>query len=246
MKKTFFCFGLMFVMSISAVMAQQYFVAEGINFRVLNDSCVKVVAFDDYNYTGNIVIPETVKNGDNTYSVESIGAYAFSKCSGLVAVQLPNSIKTINDCAFYWCDNLKSLTLPSNLETIGKAAFSHCEKLTDVVIPNSVTEIGYSCFEYCQALKNVTIGSGLKVIENKVFSYCTSLTTIKIPATVERIKDGAFGNSNLTTATFLGKDTKYTDYAFKSTPWFSANSQRSREMQNNSRFKISKKRTITY
>ena len=53
-----------------------------------------------HEYAGNIVIPESVIYNDKTYSVTSIGLYAFESCKDLVSVTIPKSIKDINRYAF--------------------------------------------------------------------------------------------------------------------------------------------------
>ena len=42
-------------------------------------------------YSGKVVIPESVEYKGAAYSVTSIGYYAFSYCSGLTSVTIPNS-----------------------------------------------------------------------------------------------------------------------------------------------------------
>jgi hypothetical protein len=54
-------------------------------------------------YSGNVVIPSSVKYDGKTYSVTSIGIGAFSDCSGLTSVTIPNSVTSIGESAFYGC-----------------------------------------------------------------------------------------------------------------------------------------------
>ena len=48
--------------------------------------------------------------------------------------------------AFSGCSGLTSVTIPNSVTSIGSSAFSGCSKLTSVTIPNSVTSIGDGAF----------------------------------------------------------------------------------------------------
>ena len=74
---------------------------------------------DDYNnyrdrYSGNVVIPESVKYNGKTYSVTSIGWYAFYGCSGLTSIAIPNSVTFIGIYAF--CDCRSLISVISNIQ----------------------------------------------------------------------------------------------------------------------------------
>ena len=58
-------------------------------------------------YSGAVVIPETVTYSGTTYSVTSIGSDAFSYCSSLTSVTIPNSVTSIGNGAFCGCNKLE-------------------------------------------------------------------------------------------------------------------------------------------
>src|SRR5574344_191286 len=113
-------------------------------------------------------------------SVTSIGANAFSNCTGLTSVTIPNSVTSIGDDAFSYCTGLTSVTIPNSVTSIGANAFSNCSGLTSVTIPNSVTSIGADAFYVCTGLTSVTIGNSVTSIGDDAFLYCTGLTSIDV------------------------------------------------------------------
>jgi len=149
--------------------------------------------YDSYSneYTGNVVIPETVTYNRKTYSVTSIGESAFYECSGLTSVTIPNSVTSIDDYAFYYCSGLTSVTIPNSVTSIGYGAFWCCSGLTSVTIGNSVTSIGTFAFFNCH-LTSVTIPNSVTTIGNNAFEYCGNLTAVTIGNSVTSIGKGAF------------------------------------------------------
>ena len=92
--------------------------------------------FDPYSneYSGDIVIPESVTYNGTTYSVTSIGYYAFYYCTGLISVTIPNSVTSIGNRAFSYCSGLTSVTIPNSVTSIDDQAFSGCSGLTSVTV----------------------------------------------------------------------------------------------------------------
>ena len=54
-------------------------------------------------YTGSVVIPETVTYNETTYPVTCIGDTAFCYCPSLTSVTIPNSVTSIGSHAFRYC-----------------------------------------------------------------------------------------------------------------------------------------------
>ena len=157
--------------------------------------------------SGDISIPATITVGENTYTVTSIGDYAFANCSGLTSVTIPDGVTSIGDYAFYFCLRLTSVTIPDGVTTIGEYAFSHCTGLTSVTIPDGVTTIGEYAFSYCTGLTSVTIPGSVTSIGNDAFYFCTGLTSVDIADGVTSIGNGAFSwCSGLTSVTFQGAE----------------------------------------
>ena len=54
-------------------------------------------------YSGDVVIPETVIYNGITYSVTSLGDYCFFFCRSLTSITIPNSVTSLGDDCFYEC-----------------------------------------------------------------------------------------------------------------------------------------------
>ncbi len=122
-----------------------------------------------------IAVDETIA-GDYTIKSHTrlIAASAFSDCSSLISVTIPNSVTSIGSFAFDDCSALTSVAIPNSVTEIGDYAFSGCSSLISLTIPNSVTSIG-----------------------EKVFNGCSSLTSVTIPNNVTSIGDVAFWGTAL-------------------------------------------------
>lgn len=163
-------------------------------------------------YSGNVIIPESVIYEGSTYPVTSIGPSAFRGCVGLTGVTIPNSVTSIGNNAFQDCSGLSNVIIPNSVSTTGSNAFYNCSALTNIIIPSSITSIGshpfYGCSSltdvtfYCKeikdwfrnsnTIKNVIIGDGVETIGSYAFYGCSGLTNVTISNSVTTINASAF------------------------------------------------------
>ena len=147
------------------------------------------VTYGKKEYSGDIVIPESITYENSKYSVTSIGDWAFSYCSGLTSVTIPNSVTSIGEYTFFGCSGLTSVTIPNSVTSIGYYAFYDCCSLTSITIPNSVTSIGDGAFSGCSGLTSITIPNSVTSIGELAFDGCSGLTSVTIPNSVTSIGD---------------------------------------------------------
>ena len=174
-----------------------------------------MVTHADSGISGDVEIPGTIEVGDQKYKVTSIGDHAFSWCTDLTEITIPEGVTSIGDHAFSGCSSLTQITIPEGVTSIGDHAFSECSSLTQITIPEGVTSIGDGAFSYCYGLTQITIPEGVTSIGGVAFRGCSSLTEVAIPESVTSIGDGAFYNcSSLTQITIPEGVTSIGDYAF--------------------------------
>lgn len=187
-------------------------------FEILTDSTVSItypnLVNGNYYYgvtspAGVVIVPSEVAHSGNTYRVVSLGSYAFYGCSGLTALELPNTITSIgsNSCAL--ATALTSVSFPSSLTSIYDNAFMGCTSLTAAEIPNDVTMIGVGAFQGCSSLARVSLGQALTTIGNVAFEGCSSIRSITIPDAVSMVGNWAFCNCTSLDSLYVGKSVIY-------------------------------------
>ena len=136
----------------------------------------------------------------------SIGTSAFSYCSSLKKVSLPEGLLTIGDDAFMDCDNLTSIIIPASTLFIGTKAFANNDGLMSISVSSGNTV--YDSREGCNAIietatNKLIAGASTTVIPSSVvsigdyaFYFCGNLRSIEIPASVTEIGRSAFYGCN--------------------------------------------------
>ena len=171
--------------------------------------------WDENNYKGLTTanIPASVTYNGTTYSVTSIGRFAFCRCSSLTSVTIPNSVTSIGDRAFEGCSSLTSVTIPNSVTSIGDDAFYRCSSLikvniTDIAVWCNIAfgDVSANPLYYAKHLfvndvevTDLVIPNSVTSIGAWAFYGCSGLTSIEIPNSVTSIGVWAFyGCSGLT------------------------------------------------
>ena len=180
MKKHFFNLLLTAMLLLTGTMAgAQTFTVDNLEYKVTSETDKTVEVKARERMYDAVVIPATVEYQGNTYNVTSIGRSAFSGCTGLTSVEIPESVINIREHAFYNCTGLTSVEIPNSVISIGENAFYKCTGLTSIEIPEGVIIINSGAFMNCTALTSVTIPKSLKVMHG-AFPGCENITTVNI------------------------------------------------------------------
>ena len=158
-----------------------------------------------------IIVPSTIDG----YTVKGIGDYAFSGCSSITDVTIPQGITSIGIAAFVFCNGLESVSIPDSVTNIGSSAFFNCTALTGIVLPDGIQAVPdylcYGCirlsdaslpdsaesirtaaFYNCQSLESISLPGNLTSVGNSAFDSCTSLCDLTLPESVKSIGNSSF------------------------------------------------------
>ena len=196
----------------------------------------------NYHSTGNCLIEtasKTLMFGCKTSiiptdgSVTGIGTDAFSGCSGLESITIPDSVTSIASWAFNGCSSLTSIKIPDSITSIGNSAFSGCYGLKTIDIGAGVQEVSWlpayvSQITITISEKNSYLATDSNAIfaksngELSVSKYISAKTTYNIPSAVNGLSvtsigaDAFFNCTSLTSITIPNTVTSIGETAFYS------------------------------
>ena len=183
----------------------QSFEVDNIQYTVTSEENFEVSVightFSGDNGTIDIVVPPTVKNEGNTYTVTAIGDGAFRGLYATRTVKLSSSIKSIGNDSFYDNYFLEEIEFNEGLESIGTHAFGYNWRMKDIILPSTLRTIGSiafnSCGQYCEEDHKLILPEDLTIIYDGAFQYCDHITEVYCYAPIPPTFEGSpFTNTN--------------------------------------------------
>ena len=143
--------------------------------EVIIPGTVKVIGMDAFSFNTSIK-KITIEEG-TLY----IDAYAFRNAQ-IEEIIIPDSVVYIGEGAFTDCSKLTTVKLPENLEGLDYALFRRCVSLTNINIPKNLISIYEEAFIGCISLNEIDIPSSVKNISSSAFTNCYNLFNVTIDA----------------------------------------------------------------
>ncbi len=158
----------------------------------------------DTSAAGVLTIPAML----DMYPVTGIKDRAFSFCTKLTSITIPDSVVSIGHAPFGYCDKLTSINVGESntsyssvdgvLYNKNQTALMQCPAAkTSINIASSTTVIESGALLGCEYLTVISIPNSVTQLEPTLFISCTSLVTINISASVTNIYSALNGCSSL-------------------------------------------------
>ena len=204
---------LLLIFCISTAHAKDVLI-DGIYYALYPDELKATVVNDgnksDDNGSGyeisELLIPETIVYEGITYTVKSIGDYAFCNTKSLKSITLSDSITKIGTRAFANCDSLQFIYIPKNVVMVGSYAFESSHALQQIDVDGENGQ--YSSVGGCLCNKegtslvcapggrdSVIVAEGIVDIQRYAFAYC-NLRYVELPNSLTTIGHYAFAYCN--------------------------------------------------
>ena len=125
-----------------------------------------------------IVVPEKINGSE----VVAVAMGAFFENENVVAIVLPDTVKTIEETAFNGCEKLKYVYFGSGLKETGNMVFGFCKSIEKIELPEGIERIGGIIAFKCASLKEITVPASATDIPNGIMHSEDFDGVIKTPA----------------------------------------------------------------
>lgn len=189
---------LIFIIIVSSVVtfsAVTYYQYDGIEFTDYGKNQISLSGWDDR--ADVLAVPDSI---GRDYFV-SIDDYALRDDSVITSVDLSQAkhLTKIGTGAFSGCTSLENITIPEWTTELSNYLFQGCSSLKNVTIEAPIQKINTQMFNKCSSLESFIIPDSVTSIEKYAFGNCTSLSKIVIPKNVENISPTAFKDDTILT-----------------------------------------------
>ncbi len=141
----------------------------------------------DETFSGTLELPSSLEG----HPVTSIAPRAFSGCTALLSLHLPDSVKSIGIQAFKDCSLMSEIRLPAQGCQLGDLLFDGCTALSSLHIPQGI-DTYFSRPLSASFLTDITFDAQVTVIPDGLFWGCAKLSSIDLPDSITRIESSAF------------------------------------------------------
>ena len=228
MKQTLLTF-IIALLAATGAWAQTTFTVNNLKYTV-TDAATHTVELTGYEsaLAGEVNIPATVTNESTEYSVTSIGNRAFSWCSQLTAVTIPEGVATIRNSAFERCSSLTEVNIPASAINIGSWVFDYCSALTAIHVAEGNTAYSSEdgvlfnkdkttlvCYPIGKTETTYTVPATVTTFTTSAFEGCTALAQINLPNSLTDMSLRTFyGCTSLTEVTLPDGVTRLMGFNF--------------------------------
>ncbi|MDE6586604.1 MAG: leucine-rich repeat protein [Clostridia bacterium] len=168
----------------------------------------------------SVTIPDTV--------IE-IGSNSFYGCKELMTVKFgaDSKLTTIGNNAFSACSSLKNMTIPQGVKTIGDMAFNNCASLESFTVASGNTayraENGHlierAANTLIRGVANGTVPESVTSIAQGAFRRTSGIIELNIPKTVTTIGNSFIQDSTITKINYLGTEAEWNAIQKSATMW---------------------------
>ncbi len=152
----------------ASVVSAQTFLHEGIVYKASGSNLKVILPTHKDNkpengeaptdYTGDVVIPETIEYKGKTYNVTELGN-GFKETS-ITSIKIGNKVKKATAGCFQKCPNLVKVEFGTGMTELVAKLFNGATALKEITIPANITKIASNAFQGCTGLEKITLLEG--------------------------------------------------------------------------------------